>query len=605
MDNHNNPDTDTHYSTMNELEYLNSILEDYIEYEEMKTEVIDGEIKEEKCSTLSDDNIDHCQIIPVDSEHEAKPEVCDIDEGNPEINIENYRSGENNIEETKLVNGVVDDSVGTETATFAIAAKSLNTYNKKNDPEVVEETLQQEKTNGNEFISNSDVNATNSIDIELENNRHLIHATYDNRYDEMAGLKSIFKCKVCWKVFPESRLLKQHLVTHSGRLNYECLICKKKFTSKGVLTRHQLVHTGERKHKCKECNQAFKHGSHLKRHQLVHSGAKPYKCDVCPYRCSLPYNLRDHKYVHSGERPHSCRICSRKFVQQSACKDHERRHRPKLSCEKCSSRKLFRHYDALERHQQICQGKSYRFRNITQGSSFKQRERVFKPKKPSTHFQYSCETCFRKFTRLPYLNLHKRSHEPKVFSCKTCSIDFSKLSHLKVHQRIHMPKLYSCDNCSRKFFYRSHLNMHEHVHKPKSYDYSCETCPRKFSQPSALKLHQRFHQPKPFVCEICSRKFRRKPTYENHKCKRHVIQKPAGQVDYHSYSCETCFRKFTKLAPLILHRRVHQPKLYCCKICSKKFSRKQTLDQHQCIQKPYSCKVCQQAFSLEEFLSHY
>jgi hypothetical protein len=97
---------------------------------------------------------------------------------------------------------------------------------------------------------------------------------------------------------------------------------------------------------------------------------------------------------------------------------------------------------------------------------------------------------------------------------------------------------------------------------------------------------------RPFLCDICQRRFTRKQDLISHN-HIHTGEKP--------YDCKIYGKSFRHKSSLIFHNRIHTgEKPYDCKICGKSFRIAAKLKDHNRIhtgEKPYDCKICGQGFS--------
>lgn len=88
-------------------------------------------------------------------------------------------------------------------------------------------------------------------------------------------------CKLCLRVFPNSRTLKRHVTAIHGDRKFECHVCNSRFTTSTRLKRHALIHTGERPYTCRFCRKCFNQNSNLITHERIHTGEQSYKCKNC------------------------------------------------------------------------------------------------------------------------------------------------------------------------------------------------------------------------------------------------------------------------------------------------------------------------------------
>lgn len=144
------------------------------------------------------------------------------------------------------------------------------------------------------------------------------------------------------------------------------------------------------------------------------------------------------------------------------------------------------------------------------------------------------------------LNLVKASKEAKKFECEICQKAFAAQCSLNLHTRIHNnERCYRCDLCNKSFRQKAHLSYHLQTHFKKKIQ--CNECQELFDKKSYLEAHKRKSHPgpKPFICEICSKKFVRQRNLSDH------YRLHSGNL----YSCQLCTRSYTTSATLKRHQK--------------------------------------------------
>ena len=129
-----------------------------------------------------------------------------------------------------------------------------------------------------------------------------------------------------WLCLLWSKLLEEHLKTHTGEKTNKCNQCDYSSSQAGNLRRHFKMHSGEKPNICNQCDFASSHTGNLGRHLKKHSGEKPNKCNQCYYASSRAGNLKAHLKTHSGEKPNKCDQCVYASSDASNMRRHLERH---------------------------------------------------------------------------------------------------------------------------------------------------------------------------------------------------------------------------------------------------------------------------------------
>jgi uncharacterized Zn-finger protein len=107
----------------------------------------------------------------------------------------------------------------------------------------------------------------------------------------------------------------------------------------------------------------------------------------------------------------------------------------------------------------------------------------------------------------------------KTLPCPKCQKDFNHKGKYKKHLMSHEQlKPHKCPNCgvflSAEWILKRHLETKHSGVKP----YICHQCNLHFTSKDHLHRHLNSRKHVPFVCEKCSKEFKRINSFKNHKC---------------------------------------------------------------------------------------
>lgn len=132
------------------------------------------------------------------------------------------------------------------------------------------------------------------------------------------------------------------------------------------------------------------------------------------------------------------------------------------------------------------------------------------------------------------------------------------------------------DNCGRHFSRINYLNTHKKSH---SKLLKCSFCYKLFGKKYDLMIHERIHQKiKSEICTFCQMKFNDPSNLKKH------IQRKHSEINQRSFVCRQCHKEFIRKESLQKHWQTHlnfdQRLLHQCKICNTSFTFKSNLLKH-------------------------
>ncbi|RZC42501.1 gastrula zinc finger protein XlCGF8.2DB-like [Asbolus verrucosus] len=262
---------------------------------------------------------------------------------------------------------------------------------------------------------------------------------------------------------------------------------------------------------------------------------------------------------------------------------------------------------------------------------------------------YFCDECGKSFLLKHHLTTHARTHTgirphafpvkrhltthskfhagERPFVCEDCGESFAQKDHLVMHSRFHGSlNSFACGDCGATFTRKFELVNHGRLHGKQPH--SCVICNKEFFQKRTLVAHMRCHTGDyPFSCSSCGESFQAKQDLTSHIKSNHSSNSQIKQI------CNDCGCLFNTPEALALHVKLHsgdsslvndlcvltsglnntnfslnvqnsnKGKSYVCQHCSKGYSAKHGLQQHNkkhpdgsCALRSHVCNVCSKGF---------
>ncbi|XP_017467854.1 PREDICTED: zinc finger protein 287-like isoform X2 [Rhagoletis zephyria] len=136
-----------------------------------------------------------------------------------------------------------------------------------------------------------------------------------------------YNCEVCNKPCATTTEIKIHMRTHTGERPFVCSICgEKALTSSHLLLHMHRRHEKRYRHKCKLCPKMFYETKSLREHMAVHKNVRDQICGVCNKGFKNLKQLRQHQLIHNAEKKYTCKFCGKRFAQSSGLCGHMKTH---------------------------------------------------------------------------------------------------------------------------------------------------------------------------------------------------------------------------------------------------------------------------------------
>uniref|UniRef100_A0A1I8P0Q2 C2H2-type domain-containing protein n=1 Tax=Stomoxys calcitrans TaxID=35570 RepID=A0A1I8P0Q2_STOCA len=268
--------------------------------------------------------------------------------------------------------------------------------------------------------------------------------------------------------------------------------------------------------KCLLCRKSFK----LQRKLYEHYDSEhdqislAFPCDVCSRRHISQKALTFHKHnIHNSIKHEDCNLCGQAILP-AFFKSHKNRHKNAVlyACCKCDRRfdrlcTVKQHHRAVHEKDKVrryeCQDCE---RHFFSEEKLEKHRIVHEQIGAVSEIDFLCHICSKTFVRKIDLQLHLKVHNGNIIKCPHCVKEFVRPKDMEYHMRYHTKDHpFKCNICSRGFAvrwsYDAHMKQHEGVR------YKCEICDKEYIHLSALRVHTYEHRGFPFSCKMCSKGF--------------------------------------------------------------------------------------------------
>ncbi|KAJ0181069.1 hypothetical protein K1T71_003154 [Dendrolimus kikuchii] len=335
---------------------------------------------------------------------------------------------------------------------------------------------------------------------------------------------------------------------------YMCQYCDQAFVSQEKCKTHEeSYHDPNLPFKCYECSIVFAERNQYVQHtKQVHGNDKPYHCPECEKSFGRRSDLRKHSIVHTGVRPFQCHYCLKTFSRNTNLSKHLRIHagqKPHV-CPLCP--RSFVAKQDLDKHVLV--------------------HSLMKP--------YSCRKCPMTFGRRDKLLKHELRHGPISPEHKT-EYDNEREAHDMVVNVNPFSNIMTSPTQMNPDTRNSDYELPrvpDHISGESSFMKMQKNPPTSSKQSTNVSPKKQIisnkNKPKNIKCHQCPKRFSSLDAYKTHVSIAHI----GSRV----FQCKICFKKFSRKRELDRHSTIHSGmKPFACSQCDKKFTRKDKLDKHQ------------------------
>ena len=218
--------------------------------------------------------------------------------------------------------------------------------------------------------------------------------------------------------------------------------------------------------------------------------------------------------------------------------------------------------------------------------------------------QHLCGICYEGFDSEESLEIHYRICSEKMpFACGTCQLTFEHEEEMLQHQtNEHQDEMEGIITDPDPPEESNEMDQGNDEYKP----FVCNVCCEAFQSIELLNEHTSVHvESKGMTCNTCSSEFTNLYAYLKHRITHEIEETNQGDGKMSHHKVKETNPGDGKLS----HQKVKEANIsigmsYCCHMCSKNFSTRYGLDQHEkSHSKDHQCNVCRRPFPTKSRLT--
>ncbi|XP_067641382.1 transcription factor grauzone-like [Eurosta solidaginis] len=221
--------------------------------------------------------------------------------------------------------------------------------------------------------------------------------------------------------------------------------------------------------------------------------------------------------------------------------------------------------------------------------------------------------CKHKYTQRFHFVEHLEVHlNPQKFQCTVCgkcsANGRSLVAHMKsMHGPTPLERLFECEICHKKFAKKPILKSHMETHLEGNPEHICKECGKGFILESRLNIHIRNVHSTSYlsVCDQCGKSFRGR-----YALKYHMLEHDGAGKQ--RYPCDQCDAELHSKFSLKRHKRIAHhdgSKVYICSECGKVALTEDALKSHKRYvhrrERTHKCTICEKAFKAAKVLKEH